>query len=817
MDLIFWRSLKPLKEWRKRVMFQKTILFLVIQIASSSVASQPLLVDFTKSAFEPMAGSRDVSFAELAGKDSVRLPCNFQAAKIDRASWDVKVKLDLTMCRGVQFDFYCANPLPVSHFSMYFRSGAGWYSIGFDAAASGKWTTVQIDKSAARIEGTPAGWADIDTVRISAWRGGDTDTEFFITGLSLFGGDTKIVVIRADSFAGDKADELKAVNQYIETIAQFLDTAHLPYIVVSDLDITPDRLKNVKLIILPHNPSIPDTIADHIAAFLGAGGKMISCYNLPGRLQDAAGIKNDAFIRQPRPGHFDSIRASETPLKGSPSVTKQASWNIHNVLPVAGRSRVAAWWYNDKNESTGKAAIVISDNTVHLTHVLLSDDRANKFQLLLAMVGNLCGDLWRDAATGCIEQIGAFGPYANFATAYNDIKTLAGDGADALSALDLATRRRKQAIEKLDSGEYSDAIITAEAAGKSIVDAYSLAQKPLPGEHRAFWCHSAFGVNGLSWDDAIKTLADNGFTAILPNMLWGGVAFYESDLLPVSPAVKEKGDQIALCLAACKKYGVGCHVWKVNYNMGWASPKEFIAQMKQQGRTQREFDGTEKERWLCPSHPANQKLEIESMVEVARKYDVDGVHFDYIRYPGPQGCFCDGCRERFQEAVGRKIADWPGDVRNDDELNEKWLAFRREQITTVVASVAGRLRKTRPGVKISAAVFRNWPTDRDSVGQDWKIWCEKGYLDFVCPMDYTPLNSLFERMVTQQTGWAGDVPCYPGIGLSVWPDKTDIVKLIEQINITRKHNTGGFTIFNYGPTEAKQVLPKLGKGITKKP
>jgi len=764
-----------------------------------------------------MAGSRDVSFSALAGKAAVRLPCNFQDAKIDRASWDVKVKLDLTMCRGVQFEFYCANPLPVSHFSMYFRSGAGWYSTGFDAAASGKWTTVQIDKSAARIEGTPAGWAGIDTVRISAWRGGDTDTEFFITGLSLLGGDTKIVVIRADSFAGDRADELKAVNQYIETISQFLDTAHLPYIVAGDLDITPDRLKNVKLIILPHNPSMPEAVADHIAAFLGAGGKMISCYNLPGRLQDAAGIKNDAFIRQQRPGHFDSIRASETPLKGAPTITKQASWNIHNAVPVAGRSRVAAWWYNDKNESTGKAAIVISNNTVHLTHVLLSDDRANKFQLLLAMVGNLCGDLWRDAATGRIEQTGTFGPYENFTTAYNDIKTLAGDDTDALSALDLAARRRKQAIQKLDSGEYSDAIITAEAAGKSLVDAYSLAQRPLPGEHRAFWCHSAFGVNGLSWDDAIKTLADNGFTAILPNMLWGGVAFYESDILPVSPAVKEKGDQIALCLAACKKYGVGCHVWKVNYNMGWASPKEFMAQMLRQGRTQREFDGTEKERWLCPSHPANQKLEIESMVEVARKYDVDGVHFDYIRYPGPQGCFCDGCRERFQEAVGRKIADWPGDVRTDDELSEKWLAFRREQITTVVAQIAGRLRKARPDVKISAAVFRNWPTDRDSVGQDWKIWCEKGYLDFVCPMDYTPLNSLFERMVTQQTGWAGDVPCYPGIGLSVWPDKTDIVKLIEQISITRKHNTGGFTIFNYGPTQAEQVLPKLGKGITKKP
>ncbi len=37
-----------------------------------------------------------------------------------------------------------------------------------------------------------------------------------------------------------------------------------------------------------------------------------------------------------------------------------------------------------------------------------------------------------------------------------------------------------------------------------------------PAEHRAFWCHSAFGVDGMTWDQAIKNLADNGFNAILP-------------------------------------------------------------------------------------------------------------------------------------------------------------------------------------------------------------------------------------------------------------------------------------------------------------
>ena len=62
----------------------------------------------------------------------------------------------------------------------------------------------------------------------------------------------------------------------------------------------------------------------------------------------------------------------------------------------------------------------------------------------------------------------------------------------------------------------------------------------------------------------------------------------------------------------------------------------------------------------------------------------------------------------------------------------------------------------------------------------------------------------------------GRCPCFPGIGLSTWNDPSDICKLIEQINITRKLGTGGFTIFNYSPNEANKILPLLGKGLTQK-
>ncbi len=763
----------------------------------------------------PMAGSQAVSVTNIAGKTAFRMSCNFHGTDIERASWDHPVRQDLAMCRGVQFLFHCSDPSPVAYFSLYLHSGDGWYRGTFDAPAAGQWVPIRVSKADMGIEGHPAGWSRIDVIRISAWRSQNRDTEFHVADFALFGTDAKVVIVRGDSAAQFAPTEMGAVRQYTSVMASMFDRANLPYLVLSDRDVTTKRLRNVKLIVLPDNPAMPDEIAGEIAGFLRGDGKLLACYHLPKSLASLVGIQTGRHIRQPYDGYFASIQPSRQPLERMPAVTRQASWNIQEARATDPDAHVAAWWYTTQGDSTEKPAIIASAKCVYLTHVLQSDDMTNKCQLLLSMVGHLVPQLWSDAAQGALDQIGRFGPYDGYESAHVGIARLDASVNRASEALARADQYRRRSLSLLSEGQFAEAITAGQESRQGLLDAYCLAQQPLPGEHRAFWCHSAFGVAGMSWDEAIKHLADNGFTAILPNMVWGGVAFYHSKILPAYKGLAEKGDQIELCLAACRKYGLECHVWKVNYNMGWATDEAFVEKMRSRGRVQVSFDGSVNERWLCPSHPENQRLEIASLLEIARQYDVDGLHFDYIRYPGRDGCFCDGCRRRFEDAIGQKIEQWPSDVREDPGLEEKWLDFRRQQITSVVAAVAAQARQIRPGIKISAAVFRNWPVDRDVVGQDWKLWCDRGYLDFVCPMDYFDSSATFERAVVNQMEWAGAVPCYPGIGLSVWRDPADIAKLIEQIDSTRRHRTGGFTVFNYGAREAREILPLLGKGLTR--
>jgi uncharacterized lipoprotein YddW (UPF0748 family) len=769
-----------------------------------------------RAAWKPMSGSAPVSVAVIEGQKVLHLPCNFAGTKMERASWDQPLKLDLASCRGIQFKVLCRDASPVSYFSIYFQSGEGWYHAVFYPESATGWNTVSIDKTEMVTEGKPAGWGQIKTVRVSAWRGKNVDTDFYLSDIrrtGVLGGDAFVAILRGESVRQRSPDEGRNVEQFTDTVAKNLYSLGVGCTVINDLSVTPDSLKQAKLVILPYNPTLPDGVADELVHYASAGGKLLVFYTVPEKLRPVLNLEGGTHTRPSYPGQFAAMHFRTDAMRGAPPVVEQQSWNINAFRPIAAAGRVFAEWVDSQGKPTGQAAVLGSTNSLVMTHVLLPDDAARKRRMLLAMAGYLVPELWREAAATEAARVGVLGGFKNYEEAMEQIQALSHQNAEVNKALALARNRRESATRLASEQRYPEAMDQSVAASQQLKSAFCLAQQPLPGEFRAFWCHSAFGVAGIDWDEAIRRLADNGFTAILPNMLWGGAAFYASKVLPVAPQVAGRGDQIAQCLAACRKHGLQIHVWKVNWNLGQAAPKQWVDKLRGEARLQANSSGKE-ELWLCPSHPDNQALEIESMVEVARNYDVDGIHFDYIRYPDADHCFCAGCKERFELNTGLKLRNWPKDVLAEGTHRAAWLDWRRGNITTVVKAVSEKARAIRPKLKISAAVFSNWAADRDGVGQDWKLWCEKGYLDFVCPMDYTSSNGNFENMIAKQVRWANGTPCYPGIGVSASSSHFGVDRVIEQINITRRHNNRGFVIFNYGAAESQDLLPMLGLGIT---
>ena len=330
-------------------------------------------------------------------------------------------------------------------------------------------------------------------------------------------------------------------------------------------------------------------------------------------------------------------------------------------------------------------------------------------------------------------------------------------------------------------------------------------------EGRAMWNHSGTGAYPGDWQRSAKLLAQNGFNMILPNMLWGGVAHYPSDVLPRAH-VRALWRSNPTVLRGGEKHGLEVHVWKVNYNLATA-PKEFLEKLRRQGRTQVSVAGEPCD-WLCPSNPENRKLELESMLEVARRYPVNGLHLDYIRYPDSAHCYCDGCRRRFETESGRKVLDrnWPKECYSG-ERKEEYNDWRCRQITALVAAVSREAKKIRPGLKISAAVFGSYPACRESVAQDWPTWIKAGYLDFVCPMDYTASDAAFVSLVRSQIKLtAGRVPLYAGIGATATGSTLAPDRVVGQIVLARSLGAAGFTIFNFEPSTAAAVVPAVGLG-----
>ncbi len=753
-------------------------------------------------------GCASAEVAEVDGRKTLALRCNFAGTQIGRGSWDRSVAVPMGQAQGVEFEIRCDDTRPISAFSLYLHSGDGWYHGTFSPRYATGWSKVLVERAQMKEDGKPGSWQGIDKIRLSAWRGGDTDTTLFVRNIhpvGMLGVDARVLILQGADREGEKN-----VASYADRVSRWLGADEIRHAMIKDEEATDADLKQAPVVVLPYNPKLPPAVVAKLRTYLDNGGRLLAFYALPRELAKVTDIDSGSWQAQSRPGQLAAIHS--TGLDGAPAAVQQRSWALTAAKPANDKARVLATWFDDTGKDTALPAIVASYNAVFVTHVPLDEDREGHRRLLLAMLGRLDAKVWEQAVAARLEHMGEIGTARSVAEVMAELRK--SNSKEVQAKVKLAADLGQRINSAFDSGHAAEAL---EACGKvrdTLLEAYCLAQPSKAGEFRAMWCHSAFGVNGESWEKAVARLKDCGFTAVMPNMLWGGTAYYPSDVLPVSPEVAKKGDQIAECLAACKKHGIQMHVWKVNWNLGHEPSPAFVEKLRAEKRLQQSWNG-EEHLWLCPSNPLNEKLEHDAMLEVATKYDIDGIHFDYIRYPGADHCFCTPCRERFEKASGKAVANWPKDVQMKGPRRAEWEDWCQNNITTLVRHVSEDVHKLKPRMKVSAAVFRNWDIDRHWVMQDWKQWCERGYLDFVCPMDYTENDGTYEGWMKRQKELAGPAGLVPGIGASSSNYSLTPDRVINQINLTRKYGTQGFIIFNYGEKEAANLLPMLKLGATK--
>ena len=605
--------------------------------------------------------------------------------------------------------------------------------------------------------------------------------------------------------------------QYARSVAKrfnrLLNGIGLTAVTLEEASLSEAQLKSRRLIILPLNPVIATQTANLLKSFVANGGKLFVAYTLPDTVAPLLGLRQTKWLKQEAPGHFASIQLNAPDILDMPASIRQASWNITVAEPTTSDTKIIGYWYNADGESTGLPALSIGKAGVFFSHIFLPDDINRKMQMLAALFGHLVPEFRRTFAEQAIAAMTAIGHTKDFAGLKQFVQQR--NVPEANQALETGTDLMNRARTEYDTGVYNTAITTARASRAEFSKAYFLSHVSVETEGRAVWNHSGLGAYPGDWERSAKELASAGVNIILPNMAWAGVAHYPSKILPQSKTYTQYGDQIAQCVAAAHKHDLEVHVWKITWNLEGA-PKEFVNKIQKAGRTQVSATG-QALNWLCPSHPENVLLELESILEIVANYDVDGIHLDYIRYPGSHACYCEGCRERFVLATRLRIDEWPAAVLpKTGTYNQKYVEWRTQQITRLVRLLHKRLREADPNIKLSAAVFGWYPGCITTIGQDWIAWAKAGYVDFVCPMNYTEDPNYFTELLTNQLAlMPKGVAIYPGIGATASNSLLTSDAVVEQIYLSRDLGASGWTIFDYSLDISEAVLPALTMGVAK--
>jgi uncharacterized lipoprotein YddW (UPF0748 family) len=203
---------------------------------------------------------------------------------------------------------------------------------------------------------------------------------------------------------------------------------------------------------------------------------------------------------------------------------------------------------------------------------------------------------------------------------------------------------------------------------------------------------------------------------------------------------------------------------------------------------------------VCPNYnlalPEVRKYWVNRIAR-ALKYDIDGIHLDYIRFPVNQRFSYDSVTcDLFKRECGYS----PLEVSHDggSMIWCEWIRWNEKQVTSLVSEIHGLIKDSgKQNILLGADVFPNAGISQVEIAQNWQDWAQKGIIDFVCPMLYTNNVDLFRNYLSDAVVKA-DSKCdvYAGIGVVTSHNKITKELLADEIRIAREAGARGVVFFS---------------------
>lgn len=320
-------------------------------------------------------------------------------------------------------------------------------------------------------------------------------------------------------------------------------------------------------------------------------------------------------------------------------------------------------------------------------------------------------------------------------------------------------------------------------------------------------------------DRTIDAAQTAGLNALIIEVRKIGDAYYESGIEPKAPEVPEGFDPLAYTIDKAHALGMQVHAWLVVYRVwkGGEMPKDpkHVLAAHPEWRNLTHDGGTEAEEgvFIDPGVPEYREHFAGVCADIAKRYAVDGIHMDYVRYPGEQWGYSPIAVERYMAetgATGKPAIDDP-----------KWRQWKRDQVTAMVKMVRERVKAADPKVKVQASTIPWGDCPRDfqdsraywDVNQDWPLWMEQGLIDENCPMIYSREyeesgRQHFRGWVDGAKRWSSGRTTYVGISEG-WNNPE---QMLSQIEVIRNAGLQGFVLFSWDETERRaEKAEGLGK------
>lgn len=318
-------------------------------------------------------------------------------------------------------------------------------------------------------------------------------------------------------------------------------------------------------------------------------------------------------------------------------------------------------------------------------------------------------------------------------------------------------------------------------------------------EFRALWV-DAWGTGFLNASQAtalINHCRTYNFNAVVVQMRRRGDSFYTNTLAgndPKTTAISSSYDALADLLAKARTGSprIEVHCWVTTFPV-WSSETSSPSQSNHvfnlhpeyltQNLAGERFNG--EGYYMDPGHPDATLWNYKMATNIVRRYDVDGFHWDYIRYPQPDSGYNPTAIARYNAEFG--LTGQPS------SSNTQFSNWRRRQVTDFLRWANSEMLSIRSNLVISCAVFGSRSDAFNARFQDWAAWNNEGIIDICMPMGYTADNSLFQSRVTDSFSNQGVRRVYQGQGAYLNAKENTLW----QLNYIRNKPLLGSVLYSY--------------------